>query len=125
MGPCFGRAAEGAGKPTKELQGSARKAVVGWKQLARATDSKGERFVHRAVTPGASTADLLPDILREAIVAMPIPKPMRWGDHDHAFARPVHWLVLLFGPDVSAGDLLGVHAGRHRPGHRTLHAPPG
>mgnify|MGYP003608717688 CR=1 FL=1 len=47
--------------------------------------------------PGAKTADLLADIVREALAGMPIPKPMRWGAHEYAFARPVHWLVLLLG----------------------------
>ena len=52
---------------------------------------------HRAVKPGARTAALLPEIVREALAAMPIPKPMRWGDHDYGFVRPVHWLVMLLG----------------------------
>jgi glycyl-tRNA synthetase beta chain len=55
---------------------------------------------------------------------MPIPKPMRWGDHDYAFARPVHWLVLLHGKDVVAADVLGVTAGRNSRGHRFSHDKP-
>jgi glycyl-tRNA synthetase beta chain len=124
FGPYLNIALDANGQPTKALQGFAQKAGVEWTQLSRATDSKGERFVHREVKPGASTADLLPDILRDAIAAMPIPKPMRWGDHDHAFARPVHWLVLLFGSDVIECDLLGVRAGRNSRGHRFMHDKP-
>jgi glycyl-tRNA synthetase beta chain len=52
---------------------------------------------------------------------MPIPKPMRWGDHAHAFARPLHWLVLLHGKDVVDGELLGIASGRNSRGHRFLH----
>src|SRR5690606_21958728 len=48
-------------------------------------------------------------------------KPMRWGGHDHAFARPVHWLVLLFGKDVVDGELFGIRADRFSRGHRFLH----
>jgi glycyl-tRNA synthetase beta chain len=55
---------------------------------------------------------------------MPIPKPMRWGDHDYAFARPVHWLVLLHGTDVVTADVLGVTAGRNSRGHRFSHDKP-
>ena len=124
FGPYLNIALDADNQPTKALQGFAQKAGVEWTQLERTTDGKGERFVHRAVKPGASIADLLPDILREAIAAMPIPKPMRWGDHDHAFARPVHWLVLLFGSDVIECDLLGVHAGRNSRGHRFMHDKP-
>jgi glycyl-tRNA synthetase beta chain len=124
LGPYLNIALDAAGAPTKALQGFAQKAGVDWTQLERTSDNKGERFVHRAIKPGAGTAALLPDILREALAAMPIPKPMRWGDHDYAFARPVHWLVLLHGEDVIAADVLGVTAGRNSRGHRFLHAKP-
>ena len=100
LGPYLNIALDADGQPTRALQGFAQKAGVEWTQLARTSDSKGERFVHRAVRPGAATATLLPEILREAIAAMPIPKPMRWGAHEYAFARPVHWLVLLLGEQV-------------------------
>ena len=124
LGPYLNIALDAEGAPTRALQGFAQKAGVDWTQLERTSDNKGERFVHRAVRPGADTAALLPDILREALAAMPIPKPMRWGDHDYAFARPVHWLVLLHGEDVIAADVLGVTAGRNSRGHRFLHAKP-
>ncbi len=124
FGPYVNIALDADAQPTKALQGFAQKAGVQWTQLARASDAKGERFVHRAVTPGASTRALLPEILREAIAAMPIPRPMRWGDHDYAFARPVHWLVLLLGNDVVDAALLGVDAGRNSRGHRFLHDKP-
>ena len=124
LGPYLNIALDAEGAPTRALQGFAQKAGVEWTQLERTTDAKGERFVHRAVKPGAQTAALLPEILREAIAAMPIPKPMRWGNHDYAFARPVHWLVLLHGKDVVTADLLGVTAGRNSRGHRFSHDKP-
>jgi glycyl-tRNA synthetase beta chain len=121
FGPYLDIALDADGQPTRALQGFANKAGVDWTQLERASDAKGERFVHRAVKPGARTAALLPEILHEAIAAMPIPKPMRWGDRDHAFARPVHWLVLLLGDDVVEAEVFGVRADRMSRGHRFLH----
>ncbi|NIK02770.1 glycine--tRNA ligase subunit beta [Xanthomonas cannabis] len=121
LGPYLTIALDTEGKPTKALAGFAAKAGIDWTALERTSDAKGERFVHRAVTPGARTADLLPDILREAIAAMPIPKPMRWGAHDYAFARPVQWLVLLFGNEVIPAELLGVRGDRITRGHRFMH----
>src|SRR5690606_40123495 len=70
------------------------------------------RSVHRSVKPGARTAELLPEVVGEAIAGMPVPKPMRWGDHDYAFARPVHWLVLLLGNEVVPAQVLGVSSGQ-------------
>ena len=120
FGPYLNIALDANGEPTKALQGFAAKAGIDWTQLERTSDAKGERFVLRSVTPGAQTAALLPDILREAIAAMPIPKPMRWGAHEYAFARPVHWLVLLHGNDVVDAELLGLKADRFSRGHRFM-----
>ncbi|MCR6664001.1 MAG: glycine--tRNA ligase subunit beta [Luteimonas sp.] len=121
LGPYLNIALDADGQPTKALQGFAAKAGIDWTQLEKTSDAKGERFVHRAVKPGAQTRDLLPEIVREAIAAMPIPKPMRWGDHEYAFARPVLWLVLLLGKDVVDGEVFGVKADRFSRGHRFLH----
>jgi glycyl-tRNA synthetase beta chain len=122
LGPYLNIALDANGAPTKALQGFAAKAGVEWMQLERTSDAKGERFVHRAVKPGAATADLLGEIVREAIAAMPIPKPMRWGAHEYAFARPVHWLVLLLGDAIVDAEVLGVRSGRVSRGHRFMHA---
>ncbi|WP_417472029.1 glycine--tRNA ligase subunit beta [Luteimonas mephitis] len=124
LGPYLNIALDADGQPTRALQGFAAKAGVEWTALERTSDAKGERFVHRAVKPGVATRELLPEIVREAVAAMPIPKPMRWGDHDHAFARPLHWLVLLLGNDVVEGELFGIRADRMSRGHRFMHDKP-
>lgn len=121
LGPYLNIALDADGQPTKALQGFAAKAGIDWSALEKTSDAKGERFVHRAVKPGARTADLLPEVLREAIAGMPIPKPMRWGDHAWGFARPVHWLVLLHGPDIIDAELFGLKADRMSRGHRFHH----
>ena len=121
LGPYANVGLDAEGQATRALLGFAAKNGVEWTALARSRDAKGERFVHRAVTPGASTAALLPAILDEAIAAMPIPKPMRWGDHDFAFARPLHWLVLLLGADVVKAEVFGISSGRDSRGHRFHH----
>jgi glycyl-tRNA synthetase beta chain len=123
-GPYVNIALDADGQPTRALQGFAAKAGVDWTALERTTDAKGERFVHRATTPGAATASLLPEIVREAVAAMPIPKPMRWGARDVGFARPVHWLVLLHGDNVVAGELFGLASDRMSHGHRFMHQGP-
>ena len=123
-GPYLNIALDAEGQPTRALQGFAQKAGVEWTALERSTDQKGERFVHRAVTPGAATRDLLQAVLDEAIAAIPVPKAMRWGAHAHAFARPVHWLVLLLGADVVPATAFGVASDRMSRGHRFMHDKP-
>lgn len=121
LGPYLNIGLDANGAPTRALEGFAAKAGVAWTELERTTDAKGERFVHRAVKPGARTVDLLQAVLDEALKAMPIPKPMRWGAHEHAFARPVLWLVALYGAEVVPLSAFGKMADRMSRGHRFLH----
>ena len=124
LGPYVNIALDAEGQPTLALQGFAAKNGVEWSALVRTSDAKGERFVYRATSSGAQTVDLLPEILHEAIAAMPIPKPMRWGNHEYGFARPVHWLVILLGDAVVEAELFGIRAGRVSRGHRFHHPQP-
>ncbi|MFN8768824.1 MAG: glycine--tRNA ligase subunit beta [Lysobacteraceae bacterium] len=121
LGPYLNIGLDANGAPTKALEGFAAKAGVAWSELERTTDAKGERFVHRAVKPGARTVDLLQAVLDDALKAMPIPKPMRWGAHEHAFARPALWLVALYGADVVPLAAFGKAADRMSRGHRFMH----
>ena len=121
LGPYLNIALDADGQPTQALQGFAAKAGVDWTALEKTTDSKGERFVHRATTAGAATRALLQDVLAEAMAAMPIPKPMRWGAHSYGFARPLHWLVALLGDEIVDVAVLGISAGRMSRGHRFMH----
>jgi glycyl-tRNA synthetase beta chain len=121
LGPYLNIGLDANGEPTPALKGFAQKNGVEWSALARTSDAKGERFVHRAVRPGANTSSLLAEVLAEAIKVMPIPKPMRWGAHEFAFARPLHWLVVLFGSDVVDAELFGAKSDRNSRGHRFHH----
>lgn len=111
------------GQPTPALIGFAKKNGVSIEQLVRVNiDAKGERFVARSERAGSLTVDLLPEIVAEALKALPIPKPMRWGDRSESFVRPAHWLLALFGSAVVPMAVLGLKAGRTSRGHR-FHSP--
>ena len=122
LGPYLNIGLDAAGEPTPALKGFAQKNGVAWEQLERTSDAKGERFVARSVKPGAATVSLLQDILNDSLRGMPIPKPMRWGAHEYGFARPVHWLVSLYGDQVVELAVLGVRSDRMSRGHR-FHSP--
>jgi len=124
LGPYLNIALDAEGRPTRALEGFAIKAGIDWTQLEKTSDAKGERFVHRAVKAGAQTRDLLQAVLDEALAGMPIPKPMRWGAHEYGFARPLHWLVALFGDEVVELEAMGIRSGRNSRGHRFHHDKP-
>ncbi|MFO1506610.1 MAG: glycine--tRNA ligase subunit beta [Lysobacterales bacterium] len=112
------------GQPTKALLGFARKCGVDVTDLLLLPKGDAVYFCHRHARRGRPLVELLPGVVGEALKALPIPRPMRWGDHDFAFVRPVHWLVMLHGGDVVDGELLGVRSGRETRGHRFLHPQP-
>lgn len=120
-GPALQAAFDGDGNATKAAQGFARSCGVEVEQLQQLETDKGSWLVHRSVTPGQQTTDLVPAILQQALSKLPIPRPMRWGDRDAMFVRPVHWVVLLFGDHVIDAELLALKAGRHTHGHRFHH----
>ncbi|ODS63588.1 MAG: glycine--tRNA ligase subunit beta [Arenimonas sp. SCN 70-307] len=121
-GPYTNIGLDAEGKPTPALLGFAQKNGIEWEKLDRVTDAKGMRFVARSSRPGAATAELLAEITAEALKALPVPKPMRWGDRDISFVRPAHWLVILLGRDVAPGEVLGLKSDRMSRGHRFHHA---
>ena len=122
LGPYANIGLDASGEPTPALRGFAQKNGVAVEDLARIKEAKGERFVARSEKPGAATASLLPEIVAEALKALPVPRPMRWGARDYAFVRPAHWLVMLLGEKVVDGEVLGLRADRMSRGHR-FHAP--
>lgn len=124
LGPYLNIALDANGAPTPALLGFAAKNGLAVEALERSSDAKGERFVARREQPGQATAALVPEIVGEALKALPIPKPMRWGNHDYSFVRPAHWLVLLHGEGVIEGEVLGLRAGRMSRGHRFHHPQP-
>lgn len=124
LGPYLNIGLDANGAPTPALRGFAAKNGVAVEQLQRLTDAKGERFVARNEKPGQPTATLMQEILIEALKSLPIPKPMRWGDHDYTFVRPVHWLVILHGDQVIDAEIFGIRSGRESRGHRFHHPQP-
>jgi glycyl-tRNA synthetase beta chain len=123
-GPAVSAGLGADGAPSKALLGFAQSCGVDVAALEQLKTDKGAWFVWRAVQAGQATAALLPQILDEALKALPIPRPMRWGDHDYSFVRPAHWLVVLHGADVVDASVFGIASGRQSHGHRFHHPQP-
>ncbi len=123
-GPALSAAFDDEGCATQAAVGFARSCGVTVEQLDQLETDKGSWLAYRALQQGLPAVELVPDLLRKALAALPIPKRMRWGDRTDEFVRPVHWVVLLFGDEVIAADILGVRADRYTRGHRFHHPDP-
>ena len=121
-GPALRAAFDEDGKATGAALGFARSVGKEVAELETLKTDKGEWLFVKVHQPGKPLNELIFPILEQAIKQLPVPKPMRWADHDFSFVRPVHWFVLLHGENVIDGELLGLKAGRLTRGHR-IHSP--
>ncbi|EJE4200277.1 glycine--tRNA ligase subunit beta [Vibrio cholerae] len=69
---------------------------------------------------GALTKAIIVDMAAKALANLPIAKPMRWGDKETQFIRPVKTLTVLFGSELIQGEILGVASARTLRGHRFM-----
>ena len=120
-GPAVKAAFDADGKPTKPAEGFARSCGVAVSELQEMETPKGRWLVYNSTVTGKAATDLIPALLEKALKALPMPKRMRWGNSDIEFVRPLHWVVLLFGEEPIAANILGVDSDRYSRGHRFHH----
>ncbi len=117
-GPAVSAAFDADGNPTKAAQGWARGNGISVEEAERLVTDKGEWLLHKAHVPGQSVAELLESLINQAVSKLPIPKPMRWGNYNTQFIRPVHTLCVLYGSEIVNVSVLGLTSGRVVQGHR-------
>lgn len=120
VGPPAAVAFDSAGKATAAGLGFARKVGAPADRLTTIDNDKGTYAALRRTVSGRSIAEILADALPAAVAGMAFPKTMRWGEGEHRWVRPVHWLVALHGSEVLPLELFGIQAGRDSVGHRFL-----
>ena len=124
MGPAKRVAFDENGNPSKALAGFARGQGMNIEDLTTVTTEKGEYLCARKMISGEETKALLPDILAKFIPAIPFRKSMRWSDRELRFARPIHWVLALFGGDIVPFRIENITSGRETQGHRFMSPEP-
>jgi len=120
-GPAKAAAFDADGNPTKAVEGFARSCGVTPQELDEIETPKGTWLVFKQDVAGKNTSELVPEIVSQSLVKLPIPKRMRWGESDIEFVRPVHWIVMMLGDEVIQGEILGVPSSDTTKGHRFHH----
>ncbi len=119
-GPAIAAAFDAEGNATKAAQGWARGNGITVDQAERMVTDKGEWLLFKQEVKGQPAQTLLPELAAAALAKLPIPRPMRWGDKDTQFIRPVKTLTMLLGDELIEGTILGVASARTIRGHRFM-----
>ncbi len=97
LGPSAQAAFDAEGKPTQAALGFARSQGVDVAQLQRVQTPKGERMAALKLSKGQRAEKVLPGMLEKLVASLRFRKAMRWGDQTVTFARPMRWMVALYG----------------------------
>ncbi len=119
-GPAVNVAFDADGKPTKAAEGWARGNGITVEQAERLVTDKGEWLLFKEQVQGQQTASVVVEMAAKALANLPIAKPMRWGDKETQFIRPVKTLTILFGSELIQGEILGVASACTLRGHRFM-----
>src|SRR5262245_54952068 len=136
-GPPVSAAFKPDGEATPAAIGFARKYGVEVNALERSETPKGTYLAYRVRQRGKATVDVLGDVMGALLRDLTFPKQMRWdayledGKGDLVFARPIRWLILLYGgrvvpfvirrAEIAQGPLVqDIRSGPNTYGHRFL-----
>ena len=120
MGPSKIVAFDQAGRPTKAAMGFAAGQGVTVEGLEIRSTPKGEYLFAVKRDAGRKTATLLPELLPHLFETLAFPKAMKWNETGLRFARPVRWVVALYGGKVVPVQVAGIKAGNRTSGHRVM-----
>ena len=105
-GPPVAAAFGADGAPTPAAVGFARKNNIDVSQLERVETPRGTYLGYRKHQRGRAAVDVLPEVLATTLRSFSFPKAMQWdafledGKGDLPFARPIRWIVYLYGGRV-------------------------
>ncbi len=121
-GPPRKIAYDAEGAPTKAALGFAKTQGVELEQTFMHTTDKGEYLALRKQVGGEKVLNLLPEMLKAVILALPFPKRMRWGSGELTFGRPINWILAMLDAEVVSFDIDQTSSGNQTRGHR-VHGP--
>jgi len=120
LGPAAAVAFDQKGNPTPAAVGFAKSQRVALEDLEVVETNKGKYVAVRKRIKGEETLVVLSSLLPRFIGTIPFRKSMRWSHFDLRFARPIHWILALFGDEVVPFNLDHLRSGNLSFGHRFM-----
>ena len=119
-GPSKKAAFDANGNPTRAAAGFAQSQGVRVESLVIKQKDKGEYVVAVIEEKGMYVREVLPEILKKAVLSIHLPKAMKWGDSNLRFVRPIRWFLALFDADIINFEIDGIKSSNLTKGHRFL-----
>ncbi|WP_298293310.1 glycine--tRNA ligase subunit beta [uncultured Litoreibacter sp.] len=115
--------------PEKALEGFLRSTGLSQDQLERRDlGKKGEVFFAIIEKPGRPAADIVSEVLENAIRTFPWPKSMKWGSGSLKWVRPLHRILCILtdeaGAEIVPLDVDGIQSADKTEGHRFMAPQP-
>jgi glycyl-tRNA synthetase beta chain len=120
VGPPRSAAYDSLGNPTRAAEGFAKGQGVSVGDLRIKETPKGEYLCVFRQETGLSAGELIEKTLPDFISKIPFPKSMHWASFNATFARPVQWIVALFGHELLRCEYAHVRSGIESMGHRFM-----
>jgi len=118
LGPPTAQAFDAEGRPTQAALGFAKSQGADVAALERVATPKGERLAVTKLEKGKRAEEVLPAVLERLVAGVRFRKSMRSRYDDVTFARPIRWLVALYGGRPLKIRFGEVVSGKATYGHR-------
>ncbi|MDO9508839.1 MAG: glycine--tRNA ligase subunit beta [Thermovirgaceae bacterium] len=119
-GPSWSSAFDASGNPTKAAKGFAKSKGVDIESLEKRKIGDNEFAVAVIRQEGRKTLEILSPILERILKNISFPKSMYWDKTFTRFARPVRWILSIYGDDPVQVELGSVRSGVVTRGHRFM-----
>lgn len=119
-GPAVKAAFDQEGNPTKAALGFAKGQGVEPHELTVKSTENGEYVFATKKEIGGNTSSVLPELLPEIILGVHFAKPMRWGNKELRYVRPIRWIVALYGQELIEFAIEDINTAKISRGHRFL-----
>ncbi|MCP4937403.1 MAG: glycine--tRNA ligase subunit beta, partial [bacterium] len=109
------------GAPEQALAGFLRGAGLdSIDQCEIVSDKKGEFYLAKIEKKGSAADEILAQSVKDAILKMPWPKSMRWGNGSLRWVRPLHSILCLLDGKVIDLEVEGIKSANTTVGHRFM-----
>ncbi len=110
--------------PAQAIEGFLRSTGLSLEQLEARDEKKGQVYYAVIEKQGRKAAEIIAEVLENAIRNFPWPKSMRWGSGSLKWVRPLHSIICLLsdegGSEVVPLDIDGITSGKSTKGHRFM-----